>query len=133
MVRLGSMFCRHCQKYHRSSELCDCDGARAERFKPYADAIERMKHASNEAATLAIGEPLSPSDPPTVIIGLPDTVWLKFQSGQTVDFDLRNAGVFANLIIMRAKDGADVARQLGHAQAVLDGAPFAGIEKGSTQ
>ena len=88
---------------------------------------------SDKSATLAIGEPLSPSDPPTIIVGLPDTVWLKFQSGQTVDFDLRNAGIFANLVIMRAKDGADVARLLSEAQSVLDGAPFAGIEKGTTQ
>jgi len=92
-----------------------------------------MKRKSDERATLAVGEPLAKSDPPTIIIGLPDTVWLDFQSGQTVDFDLRSAGVFANLIIMRAKDGADIARLLGESQAMLDGAPFVGIEKPTEQ
>jgi hypothetical protein len=88
---------------------------------------------SDKSATLAVGQPLSPLDPPTIIIGLPDTVWLAFESGQTVDFDLRNAGVFANLIIMRAKDGADVSRLLGQAQDVLDGAPPVGVKEPTQQ
>lgn len=88
---------------------------------------------SDKTATLAFGEPLRSGDPPTIIIGLPDTVWLEFQSGQTVDFDLRNVGVYANLVIMRAKDGADIARLLGEAQDALDGAPFVGVERPTSQ
>ena len=88
---------------------------------------------SDKQAVLAIGQPLAPNDPPTVIVGLPDSVWLKFQSGQTVDFDLRSAGVFANLIIVRGKDGADIARLLGESQAALDGAPFAGVAEPTKQ
>lgn len=88
---------------------------------------------SDKCATLAIGEPLSPLDPPMIIIGLPDTAWLTLKNGETADFDLRNAGIFANLIIMRAADGADVARLLGEAQSTIDGAPDVGVPEPTKQ
>lgn len=30
-MRMGSLFCAHCEQYHPSSQFCDCEGATAER------------------------------------------------------------------------------------------------------
>jgi hypothetical protein len=81
----------------------------------------------------AVGEPVSKLDPPTVIIGIPDTAWLKLKAGECVDFDLRTGGVFANLIIFRGKDGADIADILGKSQGALDGAPLVGVSEPTKQ
>lgn len=82
---------------------------------------------SDSQATLAIGTPAGTLDPPTVIVGIPDTAWQARKNGETMTFDLRAAGVFAQLVIFRGKDGADVAKLLGQSQALIDGAPDIGI------
>jgi hypothetical protein len=82
---------------------------------------------SDSKATLAVGKSLAPLEPPTVIVGIPDTLWRERKNGETITFDLRYAGLFAQLVIFRGKDGADVAQLLGEAQSMIDGAPDVGI------
>lgn len=88
---------------------------------------------SDQRATMAIGEPMVPSEPKTVIVGIPDTAWFGLDQGGTMTFDLRHAGVRAQLIIFRARDGAHVAELLGQSQALLDGAPIVAAEELSRQ
>lgn len=88
---------------------------------------------SDKQATLAIGEPMIPGGPPTVIVGMPDTAWLALKTGETCHFDLSHAGVRAQLVIFRAKDGAEVAEILGQTQEALTGAPDIGIKDPSVQ
>lgn len=88
---------------------------------------------SDERATLAIGEPATRFDPPTVIVGIPDTAWLNLANGGTMTFDLSHAGIRAQLIIFRGADGADIAELLGKAQSALDAAPHVGIKDPTRQ
>jgi hypothetical protein len=88
---------------------------------------------SDKQAALAIGQPLTPSDPPTLIVGIPDTAWACRKDGETMTFDLRAAGVFAQLVIFRGKDGAEIADLLAQSQSLLDGAQDLGIKDPTNQ
>lgn len=57
---MGSRMCPHCRKDVPSSEMCDCDGAKAAQIKPISDAIERarMKTVLPSAALLAYASDL---------------------------------------------------------------------------
>lgn len=88
---------------------------------------------SDQQATLALGQPLTAFDPPTVIVGIPDTAWQAREDGETMTFDLRPAGVFAQLLIFRGKDGAEVATALQKSQELLDSAADVGIKDPTKQ
>lgn len=88
---------------------------------------------SDERATLAIGEPLAPRDPRTVIVGIPDTAWQALPQGGTMTFDLSHAGLHAQLVIFRAENGAAVAELLNQSQALLDNSPDVGIKDPTKQ
>jgi hypothetical protein len=69
---------------------------------------------------IAIGEPNAPGGVPTVILGMTDASWADIDGGKAQDITLVPLGIPAQLLIMRGKDHADVARQLREAAAALD-------------
>jgi hypothetical protein len=47
MTTLGSMVCGYCKRFHRSSELCTCEGAVNARQKWFENAIKRVTGRKN--------------------------------------------------------------------------------------
>lgn len=69
---------------------------------------------------VAFGEPAVSGGVPTVILGMTDESWADLEGGKAQDITLVPLGVYAQLLIMRGKDHADVIRQLRETAAALD-------------
>jgi hypothetical protein len=69
---------------------------------------------------VALGEPAVLGGVPTVILGLTDESWSDIDGGKAQDITLVPLGIYAQLLIMRGKDHADVIRQLRETAKALD-------------
>lgn len=93
----------------------------------------RARNRADLRPTLAIGEPAAPREPRTIIVGIPETAWDALPDNGTFTFDLRSAGIFLQLVVFRAADGAAVAQVLQSAESLLNAAPDVGIPEPTRQ
>ncbi len=72
---------------------------------------------------VGVATSLVPGGPPTVMLGMTPHAWDKIADGKTHTFDMRKAGINAQIVIFRGETHAEVIETLRSGAEML-GAPF---------